>query len=188
MAIDNAIAGALINAISEQLGGRPVDMRLDAVDVQPVGTRDRTVSGTGGLRIGGDNDWVGFRFQVLYDGQLGSTDYPEVSIGGVAAGERDIPNDAQLVQQLEAKVIAALSKEFRQQSVWLQLDRIATVEGGSHYLGINADGIAHLGVDGSTDLMIEALYDRSSGTWLRLHYGLGDGVGDSSRNQPIANR
>ena len=184
--INNAIAGPLILVISQQLGGRAVDMRLDAVDVQDmdaqeVNARDRVVSGTGSLRIDGNKDWVGFRFHVPYDAKFGKAGYPEVTLGGVAAGEHDVPNDAQLVQQLEARIVAALSKEFRQPSVWLQLDRIATVEGGSHYLGINADGIAHLGGD-STDMMIDAFYDRSSGEWLRLHYSLGEEAGYPSRN------
>ena len=185
--INNAIAGPLVSVISQQLGGRAVDMRLDAVDVQPMGASDRLASGTGSLRIDGNQDWVGFRFQVPYDAQSGGTGYPQVSMGGVAAGERDVPNDAQLVQQLEALIVAALSKEFRQQSVWLQLDRIATVEGGSHYLGISAGGIAHVDGD-STDMTIEAFYDRSSGEWLRLHYGLGNEAGNSPWNLPIAKR
>ena len=184
--IDNAIAGPLILVISQQLGGRPVDMRLDAVDIQDmdaqeVNARDRVVSGTGSLRIDRNKDWVGFRFRVPYDARLGKAGYPEVTMGGVAAGERDVPNDALLVQQLEARIVAALSKGFRQQSVWLQLDRIATVEGGSHYLGINADGVAHLGGD-STDMLIDAFYDRSSGEWLRLHYSLGEDTGYASGN------
>jgi hypothetical protein len=151
------------------------------MDVQGMNVRDRMVSGTGSLRIGGNKDWVGFRFHLPYDARLGKAGYPEVTMGGVAAGERDVPNDAQLVQQLEARIVAALSKEFRQQSVWLQLERIATVEGGSHYLGINADGVAHLGGD-STDMLIDAFYDRSSGEWLRLHYSLGEDAGYPSRN------
>jgi hypothetical protein len=184
--LNNAIAGPLITVISQQLGGRAVDMRLDAVDVQDMdvqgmNVRDRMVSGTGSLRIGGNKDWVGFRFHLPYDARLGKAGYPDVTMGGVAAGERDVPNDAQLVQQLEARIVAALSKGFRQQSVWLQLDRIATVEGGSHYLGINADGVAHLGGD-STDMLIDAFYDRSSGEWLRLHYSLGEDAGYPSRN------
>ena len=183
--LDNAIAGPLITVISQQLGGRAVDMRLDAVDIQDMdvqgmNVRDRMVSGTGSLRIGGNQDWVGFRFHLPYDARLGKAGYPEVTMGGVAAGERDVPNDAQLVQQLEARIVAALSKEFRQQSVWLQLDRIATVEGGSHYLGINADGVAHLGGD-SAGMRIDAFYDRSSGEWLRLHYSLGEDAGYPSR-------
>ena len=179
-ALNNAVAGPLIIAISQQLGGRAVDLRLDTVEVEEMdawetSVPDRVVSGTGSLRIDGDKAWMGFRFHVPYDARLGKAGYPEVTLGGVAAGERNVPNDAQLVQQLEARMVAALSKQFRQQSVWLQLDRIATVEGGSHYLAINADGIAHLG-DESTDMMIDALYDRSSGQWLRLHYGLGEGT------------
>jgi F-type H+-transporting ATPase subunit alpha len=49
------------------------------------------------------------------------------------------------------------------------------------------DGIAHVDGD-STDVTIEAFYDRSSGEWLRLNYALGDVAGNPSWNLPIANR
>lgn len=189
-AIDNAVAAALVSAISEQLGGRPVDMRLEAIDVRPLSVRDRTVSGTGSLRIEGEgeDDWMGFRFQVLYDSELDSTGYPEVSIGGITADERDIPNDVQLVQQLDAQVVSALGKDFHQPSVRLQLDRIRTVEAGRRYLRINADGIADFGRDGSTNTQIEAIYDRSSNQWLRVHYEMGSGSEHSTRDVPFVNR
>ena len=186
--IGNAIAGALVNALSEQLGGRAVDMKLDAIEVKPVSVSERAVSGTGSLRIQGDDDWVGFRFQVLYDSQRGSTGYPQVGIGGVAAGERDIPNDGLLVQKLDAEVVGALTREFRQPSVRLQLDRINTVQAGSRYLRINADGIADFGRDGSTDAKIEALYDRFSGQWLRVHYEVGGGPERTSQDVPLVKR
>lgn len=173
--LDRTIAVALINAISGQLGGRAVDMRLDSVEIGPGKTRDRDIRGTGSLRIDGDDAWSGFRFLLVYDTERRVANYPEVSIAGVAVGERNVPNDAALVRQLEARVVAALSKQFRKQSISLRLDRIATVQSGSQRLRINADGLAYLGVEGSRDMTIEALYDRSSGKWLRLHYGLGDG-------------
>lgn len=187
-AIGNAIAGALVNALSEQLGGRAVDMKLDAIDVKPVSVSEHAVSGTGSLRIQGDDDWVGFRFQVLYDSQLGSTGYPQVGIGGVAAGERDIPNDGSLVQKLDTEVVGALSREFRQPSVRLQLDRITTVQAGSRYLRINADGLADFGRDGSADAKIEALYDRVGGQWLRVHYEVGGGPERTSQDVPLNKR
>ena len=185
--LDRTIAVALIGAISGQLGGRAVDMRLDSVDIEPVKTRNREIRGTGGVRIDGDDAWVGFRFLLVYDSERRVAGYPEVSLAGVSAGERNIPNDASLVRQLETKVIAALSKQFRKQSISLRLDRIATVQSGSQYLRINADGLAYLGAEGSKDMTIEALYDRSSGRWLRLHYGLGEDAGYSS-GQPTASR
>jgi len=70
--------------------------------------------------------------------------------------------------------------------VWLQLDRIATAQGGSHYLRIDAGGKAHLGIDGGTDMKIEALYDRSSGEWLRLYYDLGEGTGPATGDVSLA--
>jgi hypothetical protein len=186
--IGNAIAGALVSALSEQLGGRAVDMKLDAIEVKPVSVSERAINGTGSLRIQGDDDWVGFRVQVMYDSQLGSTGYPQVGIGGVAAGERDIPNDGLLVQKLDTEVVDALSREFRQPSVRLQLDRISTVQAGSRYLRINADGLADFGRDGSADAKIEALYDRSSGQWLRVHYEVGGGPERTSQDVPLVKR
>lgn len=192
-AIGNAIAGALVSALSEQLGGRAVDIKLDAIEVKPVSVSqhpasEHAVSGTGSLRIQGDADWVGFRFDVLYDSQLGSTGYPQVGIGGVAAGERDIPNDGLLVQKLDAEVVGALSRKFRQPSVRLQLDRISTVQAGSHYLRINADGLADFGRGGSADAKIEALYDSLSGQWLRVHYEVGGGPQRTSQDVQLVKR
>jgi hypothetical protein len=49
------------------------------------------------------------------------------------------------------------------------------VEGGGELLRINAEGVAYLGRDGpGTPLTVEALYDRSSDSWPRLVYVLGD--------------
>jgi hypothetical protein len=77
-------------------------------------------------------------------------------------------------------MIAALAQEFRNPSAWLHLDRIATVEGGGELLRINAEGVAYLGRDGpGTPVTVEALYDRSSDSWPRLVYVVGDEPVDS---------
>ena len=176
-AINGAVAGVLIAALGEQFGGRPVSIMLDRVNVQPASIRDRAVSGEGRARIDGDEDWIGFRFSTLYDVTFNSAAYPDISLGGVTSGERDIPNDTVLVRELDERVVQGLGKEFAGQVVRLQLDRITTVEAGSRYLRINANGIADFGAEGTSPARIEALYDRRGKAWLRVNYELGPGAG-----------
>src|SRR5690606_32153890 len=73
--INGAVAGVLIAALSEQFGGRSVSIMLDEVSVQQASIRDSTVSGQGRARIGGDQDWIGFRFSTLYDTAFNSAAY-----------------------------------------------------------------------------------------------------------------
>ena len=172
-AIDGAVAGVVVGALTEQFGGRSVAIKLDRVEVLPSSIRDRIVSGEGRLQLGEDQDWIGFRFSTLYDTELGNAAYPNITLGGIANGEREIPNDTRLVRELDDNVVGRLGKEFASQHVRLQLDRITTVEAGSRYLRISASGIADFGRDGVTPAQVEALYDRRDGTWLRVNYELG---------------
>jgi hypothetical protein len=176
-AINGAVAGVLIAALTEQFGGRSVSIMLDKVNVLPASIRDRTVSGEGRARIEGDEDWIGFRFNTLYDTTFNSAAYPDITIGGVTGGERDVPNDTALVRELDDRVVERLGQEFSGQVVRLQLDRISTVEAGSRYLRINASGIADFGAEGTSPAQIEGLYDRRGKTWLRVNYELGPGAG-----------
>jgi hypothetical protein len=176
-AINGAVAGVLIAALTEQFGGRSVSIMLDKVNVLPASIRDRTVSGEGRARIEGDEDWIGFRFNTLYDTTFNSAAYPDITIGGVTGGERDVPNDTALVRELDDRVVERLGQEFSGQVVRLQLDRITTVEAGSRYLRINASGIADFGAEGTSPAQIEGLYDRRGKTWLRVNYELGPGAG-----------
>lgn len=176
-AINGAVAGVLIAALGEQFGGRPVSIMLDRVSVQPASIRDRAVTGEGRARIDGDEDWIGFRFSTLYDVTFNSAAYPDITLGGVTSGERDIPNDTVLVRELDNRVVERLGQEFSGQVVRLQLDRITTVEAGSRYLRINANGIADFGAEGTSPARIEALYDRRGKAWLRVNYELGPGAG-----------
>ena len=172
-AIDSAVAGVVVGALTEQFGGRTVSIKLDKVNVTPSSIRDRVVSGEGRLQIGADEDWIGFRFSTLFDTEVGSASYPDITLGGVGSGEREIPNDTALVRQLDDNVVGRLGTEFANQRVRLQLDRITTVEAGTRYLRISATGIADFGRDGTTPAQVEALYDRRDSAWLRVNYELG---------------
>lgn len=175
--MNGTVAGVLIAALTEQFGGRSVSIMLDQVDAQPASIRDSVVRGQGRARIGGDEDWIGFRFSTLYDTVFNSAAYPGITLGGVTSDERNLPNDPVLVRQLDERVVERLGQEFAEQTVRLQLDRISTVEAGSHYLRIDAGGIADFGPEGTSSARIEALYDLRERAWLRVDYELGPGVG-----------
>ncbi len=170
--LDGVVAAALVGALSEQLGGRAVKIRLGQIDVRASSLRDRVVSGQGELQIDGAPEWLGFRFSTLYDSLYESAGYPELSIGIAGPGGRAVPNDSGLIREAEERVIAQLAREFGYQKVWLQLDQIATVESGRRYLRIDASGTADFGRDGAAPARIEGLYDREQKVWLRVAYVL----------------
>ena len=172
-ALDNAIAAVVVAALAEQMNTQAIAVNIDSFDVRISNVRDRVVSGLGRMRVGEDADWIGFRYSAVYDTTFRSAGYPELTIGGVSAGEREVPNDAMLVRQLEDKVATELDKQFGDRASRLQLDRISTVEGGKRLLRISAQGIADFGINGSTPVRIEALYDQVADAWQRVNYELG---------------
>jgi hypothetical protein len=171
----NAIAGPLVAVLSEQFGGRAVDINFESLYTQPLHDGAAMVGGTGAVRVHGRPDGsVGFSFLLPWNPHLKQAGYPEVSVGGAIAGERAIPNDIALVRRLEADVTAAITRRARQSGVSVRLDRIATVEGGDQLLRIDAQGVAYFSrSEAGTPLRILALYDRTRRSWLRLEYGLG---------------
>lgn len=178
-AIRDAIAGPLIDALSVRLGGRAVELRLDAVEVRAIDADARAISGSGAAQIVGRQDWIGFRFGLRYDARLRRSGRPELGIDSAAAGERDVPNDPRLVGQLEALLSADLAQELRQPSARLRLDRVSTVECDGQRLRIDALGTVYPDRYGpGTPLTIAALYDRPSHAWLRLEYRPGEAAGD----------
>jgi hypothetical protein len=175
--LQNAVAAVVVAAMTEQFGNRTISVKLDSADVQIASLRDRVVSGRGRVQIGAGEDWIGFRYRTLYDTLHGSAGYPQVTLGGGASNERVVPNDATLVQELDARVAAELDREFDGQPVRLQLDEITTLEASTRYLRIDAQGIADFGREGSTSARVDALYDRKEKSWLRVNYELGPAVG-----------
>ena len=176
-----AIAGPLVVALSDQFGGRHVDMHLQALQPQLLHDGNGHIRGTGIVNVQGQPGDVGFSFRVPWNQQLQRAGFPEVSVGGAVAGERQVPNDIGLVRQLEADMAKALSRHMRQQAS-VRLDRIATAEASQQFLRINASGMAYFSRSGAgTILTILALYDRRRHAWMRLEYGLGEGAALVSR-------
>lgn len=172
-AMDSAVAAVVVAALGDQFSGNgTVSVRLDSIDVQASGDRDRVVSGAGRVRLGDDPDWIGFRYRTRYDANFGNAGYPELTLGGVDADERNIPNDALLVRQLDDQVVAELDRAHGG-NARLQLDRIDSAEAGRRFLRISASGIVDFGLRGLTPIRIESLYDVSRSAWQRVYYELG---------------
>src|SRR3546814_16337136 len=81
-----------------------------------------------------------------------------------------------------------MGEEVAEQTVRLEFERITTGEGGSHYLRIDASGIADFGPEGTSSARIEALYDLREGAWLRVDYVLGPGAGLLQELDALAGR
>lgn len=171
--LDNAVAAVVVAALAEQLDTASIEVGIDSFDVAIASVRDRRVSGQGRMRVGDDAEWIGFRYSTIYDTTFGSAGYPRLTIGGVAANEREVPNDASLVRQLEDRVAVELDRQFGVPTARLQLDQISTVEGGRRLLRISAQGLADFGRNGNTPVRIEALYDQIAQAWQRVNYELG---------------
>ena len=185
-ALEKAIAGTVVAALSERFGGRAIEAKFDDLDAQPLDAQQRLIRGEGGMRFAGETGWIGFRFASRYDDFLGQAGWPELEVG-VGGDGRLIPNDGVALRQLEDRMSDTLQRELGMASVRMQLDRVETVEMASHYLGMEARGLADFGRDGSSEVRIHALYDRRDGAWLQMDYQLGpEDVGkpqlaDSSR-------
>ncbi|MGH8085605.1 MAG: hypothetical protein ACREPV_10065 [Lysobacter sp.] len=171
-AMDGAVAASVVGAISTQFGEREVAVRLDEVAVQPASVRDRSVNGAGRLRIGDDESWIPFRFDVLYDTRTASVSHPAITLGDGAASH-EIALDSSLVRALGQRVDTALDREFAQQPVQLVVGRATTAEAGARYLLVEALGTADFADEGIVPAQVQALYDRQTGEWLRVDYELG---------------
>lgn len=171
-AVDDAVAAALIGAISTQFGTRTVQVKLDQVDSMPSSIVQRDLAGRGRLMIGGDEAWIPFEFTALYDTTDASVGYPSLTLGGGAAG-RPLPADARLGRQLADQVDRRIGAEFAQQDAHVALDDVRLSQPSGHLIQVHATGIADFGVEGATPAGVEALYDPQTGEWLHVRYELG---------------
>lgn len=178
MAMDSAVAAAVIGAVSRQFGERRIEVKLDSVSVQPASLRDRSVSGQGRILIGdsdaaADDNWIPIQFAALYDTRSASVSRPALVIGDGSATAGQLALDAPLALEFGARIDAALAEEFQQQPAQMIVDRITTTPAGVRYLQVSALGTADFAAEGSTAAQIDALYDRKTGEWVRVNYELG---------------
>ena len=171
-AIDDATAAALIGAISSQFGARAVQVQLGAVHIDPAGIVQRSVHGTGRLRIGRDPSWIAFQFRALYDTEQVAVAGPELTLGG-GEPQQVVGRNAPVARALGEAVGKRLHQEFAQQPATFRLDHVRSAPAGNAYVRLDATGIASFGTDGQTPAHVRALYDPRSGEWLQLAYDLG---------------
>lgn len=188
-ALDAALAAALVGAIASQfdMAADEVGIKLDQVAVEPASLRDRNVSGEGRLRIG-DDSWIAFRFQALYDTHAASVSYPYLVLDDADAG-RPLDPHSHIARTLDSHVDRSLAQEFAQQPVDLVIDRVTSAPAGERYLTVHALGTADFDGEGSTAAQVRALYDRQEGEWVRIDYELGATANWAEVAQPaIASR
>ena len=171
-ALEKAIAGTVVAALSQRFGGRAIEAKFDHLQAQPLDTRQQLIRGEGGMRFPGETGWIGFRFTSRFHEFLRQAGWPELEVG-VGGDGRLIPNDSAALTQLEDRMADTLQRELGMTSVRLQLDRVDTVEMAAHYLGMEARGLADFGRDGSSEVRIHPLDDRRDGAWLQVEYQLG---------------
>jgi hypothetical protein len=172
LAMDDAVAASLVGAITLQFPKHKVEVKLDKVDVAPLSLRDRAVSGEAHVRIGNDDAWIPLAFNALYDTQDAVVTQPHLVFGSEAPSSM-LPEDSAMVRGLSQHVNRALATEFGQQPVEMRIDQASASPAGSRYLHVQAVGQARFDGEGAERANVEALYDRTTGQWLRVSYDLG---------------
>ncbi len=175
-AADAAVAGALVGITSEQFSGEKIQIKLDSVDMQAVSPRDRSVSGTGQLKVGMDEDWLPFRYRALYDTETQTAGGASITLGSTDSGGRRIePTDA-LAQALASDARERMAREFPQQRVALDLETVRAIPAG-RYQRVIASGAARFDdQQPAAKAQVEGLYDPQRKRWLRVAYELGEGA------------
>lgn len=172
-AADAAIAGALVGIATEQFSGEKIEIKLDSVDMRAISPRDRDVTGTGQLKIGGEEEWLPFRYRALYDTDTQTAGVAGITLGSHDSGGKSIEAGNALVTSLRDDARQRLLREFPQQRVALELDRAQSIPSG-RYQRILAGGSARFDNQPATQVQVEGLYDPRAKRWLRIAYELGD--------------
>lgn len=175
-AADSALAGALVGIANEQFNGARIELKLDTVDMQAVSPRDRDASGTGQLRIGGDVDWLPFRYRALYDTDTQTASGATITLGSTDAGGTEVNAAHTMAVELARAAGERLRAEFPGQRVGLELSRVQQLKSG-RYQRFLAMGNVAFDREPGTKAAIEGLYDPATRRWLRLNYELGDTAG-----------
>lgn len=172
LAMDDAVAASLVGAITLQFPKHKVEVKLDKVDVAPLSLRDRAVSGEAQVRIGAEADWLPVAFNALYDTQDAVVTQPHLVFGSDAPSTM-LSSQSPLLRDLSRQVNRTLAAEFGQQPAEMRIAHASTSPAGTRYLHVQAVGQAVFDGEGSESADIEALYDRTTGQWLRVSYELG---------------
>lgn len=168
IAVDDAVATAIIGSISAEFATDDVTVQLDRVRSEPVSERDRELQGGGRLRIAG-SDWVDFEFSALLDTETAEVTAPRIELASAARSSNASPA---LRAAFDRSVSAAIAREFAGQPVrWI--GEGARVSGAGRIVHVAGQGTADFGVEGTVPTRVTALYDTVARQWLRVSYELG---------------
>lgn len=181
--IDDALAAAVIRTVSDQFDTNDVTVQLGRMEVTPLSARDRGLHGNGRLRLDGGAQWIPFQFTALFDTELSEVSGTQLRLAGSGPARAA---DAGLARALSERMGRALKAEFPSQPVeWTQ--QVARVSGeDARFVHISGNGLVDFGAEGQVDAALEALYDRSTGRWLRVSYELGPSAGDARTGAAVA--
>ena len=173
----DAIAAAILAVVWADLGTNPNgSLALAKIDLERIDEHDWQISGEGMLMLPDPGDeQVGLRFKTRFDGRLQAINRPEIEFGGVAPGERMVPNDQAVVRQLEDELSTRIAEDFGEPDTRLQFDSISSVEAGRHLLRVTAEGLADFGIAGTSKASVDGLYDLQENRWRKLDYQLAAG-------------
>lgn len=169
-AINDAAAAAVIGALTSQLSGRDVQLKLDAVDSSRVSLRDMSLAGNGLVRLEGSNTWMPIHFQALYDSDTQTVGSPSITF---VAQPAHAGLDKKIARQLDTLVDRKLAGEFPAQPVAFDLGAASIVGGDTRYAVVHGNGIADFAAEGKSDVSVDAIYDRNARRWVKVEYQLG---------------
>lgn len=175
-ALDGAVAGALIGAIASKFDERDVEIKLDRVAIEPASPRDRALDGEGLVRFGGEQEWIAFEFDAMYDTELAVVSSPQLRFGGGDDNGVEVADGSALARDLNTAISSALHEEFPQQPLHWKADRIESGAGKGRFVRVEASGLVDFAREGNALAKVEAIYDRSKGRWVQLDYELGESV------------
>ena len=173
----DVVAAAILAVVWSELGANANgSLALDKFDLDRIDEHDWLISGEGAVVLPSAGDErIGLRFNTRFDGRLQAIDRPEIEFGGVAPGERMVPNDPAVIRQLEDELSTRIAEDFGERNPRLQFDSISSVEAGKHLLRVTAQGLADFGIAGTSKTSIEGLYDLRENRWRKLDYQLAAG-------------
>lgn len=170
-ALQDATAAAVIETLRSRFAGNDVEFRFDSFSTEQASERDLEVRGAGQFRLDGGNAWLPMHYSALYDTATASIANPEISFAASSSPRMEMTVDT---AALDLLVKRKLTEEFASQAVGFDLGTVHTVAGNNRYATVKGLGIATFAGEGTAAVVVQAIFDRSSGRWLGVTYELGN--------------
>ncbi len=171
LAINDATAAAVIGALQARFDGQAVQFRLGVVSSERASLRDITLHGRGEIRFTASEAWLPISFDALYDTDTQVVQSPSITLGAQYVART---TDASLpLDGLQRRVGKAIATEFSSQSVSFDLRQASVIGDDGQRIVVVGNGIAKFDGEGSEDVSVQAVYDRSTKRWIDATYEFG---------------